>query len=124
MGRTDRRRGILRSSVEIISAARRRVVALRRNRAGNVAVLFSLMAPVLMALAGATIDYVQGVGARSSLQTLADGAALAGAQSLRLANVTPQTVSEVIFNYVAGQSGGAPIAITSSLATSTSTVAV
>jgi Flp pilus assembly protein TadG len=117
MKRSYQRRGVLRRSRDTL-------VAFGRDCAGNVVVLFSLVAPVLLVVAGAAIDYTRNVGAKASLQALADSAALAGAQSMRLANANAQTVSEVVFNFVAAQANGAPISTTTSLTAATSTIAV
>ena len=77
-----------------------------RARSGNVAVLFSIGVPVFLLAGGGAVDYMRTVTAKSSLQALADGAALAGAQSLRLANSNATTVTQTVSGYVSSRTGG------------------
>ncbi len=90
--------------------ARRR--AFLRDVRGSVAILFSVVAPVIGLAAGAAIDYTRVVGAKSNLQSIADGGALAGAQALRLANANSATVTQAVANYVASRAGASGAAIT------------
>jgi len=96
---------------------RARLRAFASDRAGNVVILFSIAAPVLALSAGAAIDYARLSTSRASLQTIADGAALAGAQALRLANATSVTVDQAVARFVASRSNAnePPITVTSSL---------
>jgi Flp pilus assembly protein TadG len=65
------------------------------NRAGNTAVLFAVGLP-LVATAGAIgTQYSQLLNRRSALQQAADGAALAAAQQLKLANASDAVVASV-----------------------------
>lgn len=100
--------------------------ALLRDRAGGVAVLFSLVAPVLLLSVGVAIDYARLVGTKSSLQTLADGAALAGAQALRLANASQATVQQAASSFVAARTvgRGQSVSVTTSLTSANTVVAV
>lgn len=91
---------------------RDRLRALRCDSSGTVVVLFSIAAPVLALAAGSAIDYARLTGSRSSLQTIADGAAIAGAQALRLANATNVTVDQAVSRYVASRTGQNEPAIT------------
>ena len=97
-----------------------------RASGGNVAIFFSLSAPVLMLSIGAAIDYSRMVGARSSLQTLADSAALAGARTLRLASSTQASVQQTVSNFIAAQASShmAPITATTNLAGGNTIVSV
>jgi Flp pilus assembly protein TadG len=97
-----------------------------RDCAGNVAIVLSLAAPVIMFAMGAGVDYARGVGARASLQSAADGAALAGVQSLRLANSSAQTSSQVVASFIhARVPATAPaITIASQVTNANTTVAV
>ena len=56
---------------------------LLRQNGGNVAVIFSLVAPVILLGMGATIDYTGAISSKRNLQTIADSAALGGAQATR-----------------------------------------
>lgn len=55
------------------------------SRGGNVGVLFAALAPVLIGLLGAGIDFAQYSRFRSELQSIADGASIAGARYFALA---------------------------------------
>ena len=85
-----------------------------RNRAGGVALVFSLGAPVVAIAIGAAVDYSRYTAAATSLRHVADGAALAGAQNLRLASATTTAATQVVNAYVGAQTANAvaPIVIT------------
>ena len=97
--------------------ARMRPRAFLSDRAGSVVILFAIAAPVLALSAGAAIDYARLSSSRASLQTIADGAAIAGAQALRLANATSVTVDQAVARFVASRSSASdpPITVTTSL---------
>ena len=99
---------------------------LARDASGSVAMIFSLAAPVLLIAAGSAIDYTRLVGSRSALQNVVDGAALAGAQALRLANATSATVDQAVASYVASHGGAADssLRVTSSLTANNTVVTV
>ncbi|MBV8791966.1 MAG: phosphomannomutase, partial [Pseudolabrys sp.] len=65
------------TSFSSISAARRLAGALRRDRRGNAAVTFALMAVPLIALLGLGVDYYKGLSDKARLDSAADAAALA-----------------------------------------------
>ena len=65
------------------------------DRSGNVAVVFGVAAPVLIALGGAVIDYSLARGQHSALQAAADAAAIAGARELAMAGVDRNRISQV-----------------------------
>lgn len=100
--------------------------ALFGDRRGSVAILFSLVAPAFLLVAGTAIDYTRMVNSRSSLQTIVDGGALAGAQALRLANATSATVDQAVATYVASRTGPnePPITVTTSLTSHNTVVSV
>lgn len=103
----------------------RRCKNLIQDRAGNVAVLFSIGAPLLILAGGGSIDYLRTLSAKASLQALADGAALAGAQSLRLANANAASVGQVVSGFVASRAGATGnVAVASNLTTNNTVVAV
>ncbi|MCB1535663.1 MAG: hypothetical protein KDJ44_13285 [Rhodoblastus sp.] len=90
------------------------------------AIIFSLAAPVLALAAGSAIDYTRLVNSRSTLQSIVDGAALAGAQALRLANATSGTVDQAVASYVASHGGAtdSSLTVTSSLTANNTVVTV
>ena len=58
-------------------------------RAGNIAVTFAIVAPLLIGMGGAGVDYWSYVNKRQALQEIADSAAIAGARQFALANQNP-----------------------------------
>lgn len=50
------------------------------DRAGNIAVIFALIAPLLLASVGAGVDYARYHSLKAEIQEVADAAALAGAR--------------------------------------------
>lgn len=100
--------------------------ALFADARGSVAILFSLVAPVMALAAGAAIDYTRLVSAKSNLQSIADGGALAGAQALRLANANAATVAQAVTSYVAARTGAhePPITVNASLTANNTVVSV
>ena len=65
------------------------------DQAGGVMMVFSLGAPILLAGAGAAVDYGLLSTARTDLQNAADSAALAAAREFRLGNTSAATVATV-----------------------------
>lgn len=56
------------------------ICGLHCDRAGNVALVFALFAPLLLALVGAGVDYGRFAVLRAEMQEIADAAAIAGAR--------------------------------------------
>ncbi len=104
----------------------RNFIDLLRDRAANVAVVFSIAVPVLLIVGGGAIDYGRSLTSRASLQAMADGAALAGVQSLRVSNGNAPAVTQAVSAYVAAQAGAnaSNIAISTNLLTNNTVVAV
>ena len=102
----------------------RRTKAFARSRSGNVAVIFSVAAPIVGIAVGAAVDYSHVLTAQRGLQNLADHAALSGAQASRLGNATQTTVSQTVSTIVSAGSGGATITPSTSYASSTNSVTV
>ena len=77
-----------------------------RDRAqdGNVALAFGLLLPVLLAAGGAAIDIALYSSARSSLQEIADAAAIAGAMAAPIAAQAQSTITT-------GVGGGSTVVI-------------
>ncbi len=95
-----------------------------RNAGANVTVVFGISVPVLGLFAGASMDYARFSASQMKIRAIADGAALAGAQSMRLANYTPQSVTAVVNAYVASQpaTGLGPISASTVVDTTSVTV--
>ena len=97
---------------------------LLRQNGGNVAVIFSLVAPVILLGMGATIDYTSAISGKRNLQTIADSAALGGAQATRLGNSTTSSVSQTVANILASNARGLNISSSTSVGANMSSVTV
>lgn len=67
-----------------------------RDRDGNVALQFAILAPALLAAAGVGIDFQRRVAQTAALQDAADTLALRGARELLLQNATAASVESLI----------------------------
>jgi Flp pilus assembly protein TadG len=81
-------------------AARPRKGGFFRDTSGNVVVTFSLAVPVLAAAVAAAVDYGSAAATRTRMQQVADAAAIASVQEIRLANTDQTRVATVATNYV------------------------
>ena len=71
------------------------------SEAGNTITVFALALPVLVAAAGAAVDYsVAAASTRSKMQAVADSAALASARELQLARTDANRVTVIANNVV------------------------
>lgn len=70
-----------------------------RDRSANFSVIVAVVSPVLLGLAGLSLDYARLDQARSALQEAADGAALAGANELILASSSDAQIAAVAENH-------------------------
>lgn len=77
-------------------ALAKRVVAIRSDTAGAIAVVFALIAPVLLGLVGLAIDFGLASHQKATLQAAADAAALAGAKELSLSDSKRENVQAVV----------------------------
>ena len=81
-----------------------------RDRRGNFAVMFSLMAPVLIVLLGMGLDYLNALSHKTRWDTAADAAALRAveaAEAYATANASGQSYTQLMQNAeVAGQAAG------------------
>jgi Flp pilus assembly protein TadG len=75
------------------------------DRAGNTAVLFAVGLPLVAAAGAVGTQYSQLLNRRSALQQAADGAALAAAQQLKLANASDAVVASVAASTVQADMG-------------------
>lgn len=73
-----------------------------RDRRGGVAVLLAMSLVPLVSTVAITVDLSTWYAARERYQAAADGAALASARELRIANASPQHISRVAEGYVNG----------------------
>ena len=69
----------------LAGSIRRQAGRFAAAEAGNTAIVFALALPVLVAAAGAAVDYSTAASTRSKMQAVADSAALASARELQLA---------------------------------------
>ncbi|MCB1521778.1 MAG: pilus assembly protein [Hyphomicrobiaceae bacterium] len=72
------------------------------DRRGSIAVKFGLLLPILMLMAGHTVDYSMLLRDRSVLQTAADAAALAAAKQLSFADTKRENLQAVADAVVSG----------------------
>ena len=72
---------------------------------GNFAIIFALMAPVLLGVSSGAVNYAFAYSAKSRLQGAADSAALAAAQELYLSNTKPELIEEVAKGFVIANLG-------------------
>ncbi|WP_162561134.1 pilus assembly protein [Methylobacterium terrae] len=73
----------------------RTISALRHDRGGNVAILTALTSFVLLALAGAGVDYARARKDEARLDAALDAAVLAGAQAVKAADAKGKTDAEL-----------------------------
>jgi Flp pilus assembly protein TadG len=69
----------------------------RTNSDGNVALIFALVLPLLLAFVGAGVDYARYAAVRAEIQEIADGAAIAGARQYLLSkdgNQLPEAIAK------------------------------
>jgi Flp pilus assembly protein TadG len=71
-----------------------------RARAANVALIAAVAAPAVLGCTALSIDMLSAWSARSSLQSAADGAALAAATELALRSTSASTVDAVVHTFV------------------------
>ena len=67
--------------------------AFRRDRRGNVAMMWALMGAVLLGLVGLSVDFTRAQMIRSQLQNAADGAALAAARATQGTSMSARTAA-------------------------------
>jgi Flp pilus assembly protein TadG len=70
--------------------------------AGSTVTVFALALPVLVAAAGAAVDYSMAAATHSRMQAVADSAALAAARELQLARTDSSRITVVANNVVNG----------------------
>ncbi|WP_375461734.1 TadE/TadG family type IV pilus assembly protein [uncultured Enterovirga sp.] len=79
---------------------------------GGILVVMGLVLPVMATAVAATVEYGSLAARHSKLQKAADGAALAGAQQLRLSNSTDTTVDSIVKSTVQSLAPTPPDSVT------------
>jgi len=74
----------------------------RRDRAGNVAMMWALMGTVLIGLVGLTVDFTRAQSIRSAMQNAADGAALVAERSSNLSIAARTEAARAFFDAEVG----------------------
>ena len=80
-----------------------RIERFRRNTDGNIAVLFALLAPLLICAVGAGVDFQRWNNQRAGLQDAVDALALRGASELLLANASETNIRNLLRATAAGE---------------------
>jgi len=73
------------------------------NTRGNVAIVFTLVLPVLLTAAGFSVDYAVWAGQKSKLQGIADATAVAAARELYMANADVSQLTAIATNFANAQ---------------------
>jgi len=110
---TTQRKQMCRKSENRVQYMTHAILKFGINRGGSIAIVFALVLPMLMMVAGGAIDYAMAVRQKSFLQKAVDGAVLAAAKELSLTDANKDnvqaTVSAAVAHYVeaafAGRSG-------------------
>jgi Flp pilus assembly protein TadG len=79
---------------------RREAGRLVADEAANTVIIFALTLPVIMAAAGAAVDYSLAAKTRSNMQGIADSAALAAVRELQLARSNSSGITAIANNFV------------------------
>jgi len=79
---------------------------LTADQTGGVALMFGLMLPLLVGMAGAGVDYASLSTQRAKLQAVADAAALAAAREFRLGNASITTLNQAAHSHANGSLAG------------------
>ena len=84
------------------------LTALSASVSGTTAVIFGVSAPVVLGVGGLAIDYANYTGQLTSLQSVADQAALSAANELKLSSSTPALVQQLAIDYANVGLSGSP----------------
>ena len=84
----------------LAGSMRRQAKRFVADQAGNTIIVFALALPVLVAAAGAAVDYSFAASTRSKMQAVADSAALASARELQLARTDSNRITVIANNVV------------------------
>src|SRR5262245_58837902 len=76
--------------------------AFKRDRSGNVAMMWALMGTVLIGLVGLTIDFPRAQAIRNTMQNAADGAALVAERSSNLSMAARTEAARAFFDAEVG----------------------
>jgi hypothetical protein len=89
----------------------RRAGCILTDEAADTLTLFALALPLVMAAAGAALDYSLAASTRSKMQAVADAAAINSAQELQLAQTDSSKIVAIAKNYVNGMLQGVTTAV-------------
>jgi Flp pilus assembly protein TadG len=81
---------------------KRRALAFKRNRSGNVAMMWALMGTVLIGLVGLTVDFTRAQAIRNAMQNASDGAALVAERSSNLSMGARTSAARAFFDAEVG----------------------
>ncbi|MEZ5995269.1 MAG: pilus assembly protein TadG-related protein [Hyphomonadaceae bacterium] len=76
----------------------RRAGAFKRDRSGNVAMMWALMGSVMVGLIGMSVDFTRAQAIRNQMQNAADGAALVAERSANLTMAERQAAAQAFFD--------------------------
>jgi hypothetical protein len=82
------------------AALARHLLAFRRARGGNVALIAAIALPTLLGTGALALDFARAWSVREGLQAAADAAALAAAAELPLRSTSESTVDAIVSEYV------------------------
>ncbi len=85
---------------------KRATAAFRRDRRGNVAMMWALMGTVLIGLVGLTVDFTRAQAIRNAMQNAADGAALVAERSSNLSMDARTAAARAFFDAEVGEMVG------------------
>jgi len=90
----------------LATRARLVVQRARADESGAVGLMFAFLIPMVVALAGVSVDYASLSAQRAKLQAVADASALAAAREFRLGNANVQTLNQAATAYAGGSLAG------------------
>ncbi|MCX7323418.1 MAG: pilus assembly protein TadG-related protein, partial [Hyphomicrobiales bacterium] len=90
----------------LATRARLVVQRARADERGAVGLMFAFMIPMVVAVAGVSVDYASLSAQRTKLQAVADASALAAAREFRLGNANVQTLNQAATAYAGGSLAG------------------
>ena len=76
------------------------VASAPKDSSGSVAIIFAICLPVLVCIAGLSIDYGMASLTREKMQQAADAGALAGAKALSLSDAKRENLSAIVKSVV------------------------
>ena len=74
--------------------------SLARCEAGNVAITFAFLLPLVLGAVASAVDYTRAATQRSKMQAAADAAAISSAREFQMALAQPEKIAKIAENYV------------------------